>query len=99
MSEKSLLIVNARVNPEHPEALKNYTEKATPLFKQAGGQPVGRYKVDEQILGEYTPDIVVVMEFPDNDSIKRVFDSEPYKALIPDREKAFHSLEIFIGKA
>ncbi len=38
------------------------------------------------------------MEFADSDSIKRVFKSTEYKALIPDCEKAFVSLSIFISK-
>ena len=99
MSEKSLLIVNAAVNPNEPEALKRYTEKATPLFTQAGGKAIGRYKVEEAIHSDHVLNMVVVMEFADTDSIKRVFESPEYKALIRDREKAFVSLGIFVVKA
>jgi len=40
--------------------------------------------------------VVVVMEFPSSQAIKKVFESEAYKALLPYRDKAFTDLEMFL---
>ncbi|MEH6535966.1 MAG: DUF1330 domain-containing protein [Psychroserpens sp.] len=97
MSEKPLMIVNATPNLEEQEAYEYYVSNAGPLFKKFGGMPFVKYKISEAIVGTQTAQVVVVMQFPNNEAIKNVFDSEAYKALLPYREKAFKSLTVFIG--
>ena len=96
-SEKTVLIVTAIVNPSEKEALVHYQQNAGKLLVQAGGKPVGKFKITEHLAGSNTPHIAVLMEFDSSDSIKSVFNSEAYKALIPYREKAFSDINISIG--
>ena len=97
MSEQTLLIVNASVNPNEKEALSAYLDKAGPLFAKAGGKPLGRFKITEHLKGNHTPQMVAVMQFPNSQAIKKVFDSAEYETLIPIRNKAFTELNLFIG--
>ena len=99
MSERSLLIVNAVVNPGEREALAYYQQEATPMFVAAGGKPVGKFKISESLIGEADLHMAVVMEFPNDEAIKGVFDSEAYQELIPYREKAFKELNVYIGNS
>jgi len=97
MSEQTLLIVNASVNPNEKEALSTYLDKAGTLFAKAGGKPLGRFKITEHLKGNHTPQMVAVMQFPNSQVIKNVFDSAEYETLIPIRNKAFTELNLFIG--
>lgn len=98
MSKKPLMIVNATPNPEEQEAYEYYVSNAGPLFKKFGGMPLAKYKISEAIVGTQMTQVVVVMQFPNDEAIKNVFDSEAYKALLPSRDKAFTALNVFIGK-
>lgn len=97
MSEKSLMIVNAVLNPNEKEAFAYYSEHSSLLFKNAGATPVGKYKVAQNIVGDKKLHVVVIMEFPSSQAIIDVFESEAYKKLLPYREKSFTALEVFIG--
>ncbi|GMT49910.1 MAG: hypothetical protein IEMM0008_1449 [bacterium] len=97
MAEKAVLIATGLVNPNEMEAFEYYTSHAAVLLKGAGGQAIGRYKVTQNLVGEEPLSAVLVMEFPDDPSITRVFESEEYKKLIPFRDKAFKKIDIYIA--
>lgn len=89
------MIVNAIVQDK--DALVEYTSQAVPLFKEAGGISTHKFQILDTIVGNNETKMIAVMEFPNSENIKSVFDSEAYKALIPIRTKAFSSLNVFIG--
>ncbi len=97
MSETSILIVNAVVNPAEAAALEQYSTQVTALFKASGAKPLGRYRLIEPVLGDRHPTLVVMMEFPSDQAIRDVFASEAYQHLTPEREKAFETLDVFIA--
>lgn len=92
------MIVKAVLNQMEMEAFKVYSDRSAPLFKNAGGLPVAKYKIEQQIVGDEDLHIVVVMQFPDKQSIEDIFESEAYKNLLPYRDKAFTQLEVYIGR-
>jgi uncharacterized protein (DUF1330 family) len=98
MTEKTLMIVSANVNPNEIESYEQYTQNAGPIFKKAGGVPVAKYQIKERIIGTGEAQFVVVMEFPSVEVIKNLFESEEYKALLPIRDKAYTSLNVFLGE-
>tara|TARA_Y100001001_G_C8014363_1_gene310950 strand:- start:4078 stop:5430 length:1353 start_codon:yes stop_codon:yes gene_type:complete len=97
MPEKKFMIVNAILNPREKEAFAFYSENSAPLFKKAGGTPVGKFKITQSLVGNMNLHILVIMEFPSAQAIKDVFESEEYKKLLPFRDKAFGQLEVYIG--
>jgi uncharacterized protein (DUF1330 family) len=97
MSDKSLMIVNAVLNPHEKTTFTYYSEQSAPLFKSAGGSLVEKYKVNQTIVGDKKLQVVVIMEFPNKDAIVSVFESEAYKELLPFRNKAFIDLNVFIA--
>jgi uncharacterized protein (DUF1330 family) len=98
MAEKSLLIVNAVFNSNEREAFTYYSENSSRIFKNAGGKLVAKYKVMQNIIGDKNLQVVVILEFPTDQAIRDVFESEAYKKLLPFRNKAFTELEAFIGQ-
>lgn len=97
MPDKTLMIVNAVLNPEEKEAFTYYSEQSASLFKNAGAKLIGKYKIAENIVGDKKLQVVIVMEFPNSQAITNVFESEAYKTLLPFRDKAFTDLNAYIG--
>ncbi|WP_420574932.1 DUF1330 domain-containing protein [Kordia sp.] len=97
MGKVNVTIVGT-INPEGKEQLSHYIEKVGDLYKKVNAKPVNKFKVTKPLIGEYTPNIVSIMEFPDMDSLNAVFESQAYKELIPYREKAFAKLEAYISE-
>lgn len=96
--EKVIMIVTAQINPNEKEALDEYLKKSGPIFKNAGGKPVNKYKIANQIVGENSIDLVSIMEFPGNEILEAVFEGDEYQALLPLREKGFLKLEVYVSK-
>lgn len=95
---KTYLIVNASPNPEEQEELQKYTSQVVPMLEAAGGEHLKRLKLDTAITGEADYHLLLFMEFPGEESVRSVFDSEAYKALIPHRDKGFHQIKILLFK-
>jgi len=95
---KVILIIVATINPNEKEALDHYLEQMNILYQQVDAQPIGKYKISESIIGTDNPNLVVIMEFPNQDALDTVFKSDKYKTLVPYREKAFLKVEAHISK-
>jgi uncharacterized protein (DUF1330 family) len=98
MSEKTLVVFNATVNPEGKEAFAAYLAGAQPMTAAAGGVAVGSYAVMGKIAGENTPQMFMIVEFPSAQAVHALYDSAEYQALIPFRDQAFTQMEIFAVK-
>ena len=94
MGNKTTLVVTAVPNPNEQESMQAYVNGVTPLLMEAGGQLVKRLKVQSAITGEPPYGVVLVMDFPDQEKLEAVFASEAYTAFLPDRAKAFTSVDI-----
>lgn len=88
----------ATVNPNGKEELAYYVQKVGELYQQVNAVSVNKFKVTEPLIGDYTPSLVSIMEFPNRKALNDVFDSETYKNLLPYREKAFSKLEAYISE-
>ena len=98
MSEKAVLIVTATPNPNEMEALKRYQEKATQLLTEGGGTNLQRYEVQSSVAGNQRK-IVALLDFESVEQIEAVLNSADYRTIIPDRDKGFADIDIFIGQS
>ncbi len=93
------LVVTATPAEGQHEAMGRYLQGVGPLLAGAGGTPVKRVRVTDAITGTAGTGIALVMDFEDAETVGGVFASDAYKALIPDRDPGFSSLEILITEA
>ena len=98
MIKKNLMIVTDSVNEDEKEAYGFYAKNAGPIFKEFGAKTNSKYKVSEVVNGESTTRFILTMEFETIAAIKNALNSEAYSKLLPYRERAFKSLNIFIGE-
>lgn len=85
-------------DPDQSEAFDAYVAATPKLLLAAGGVPVKRMKVSETLLGEGGPATIFLMEFPSAEAVKDVLASEEYRALIPNRDKAFKELTFLLAE-
>ena len=96
--EKGFMIVTCKIDTTKKEDFKHYAQHARPIFGKHGGRPVGQYAVAETEIGESQTTHVIIMEFPNKDSIRNVFKDPDYLALVPSRTNAFPVLDIMISE-
>ncbi len=92
-----LMIVNAKINPKKTEALKEYSSRASEIFKKAGAQPVQKISIDQTLTGTSTIDFISITEWPDKETLTQVFSSKSYEELLTLRQAAFESLDVFVS--
>ena len=96
MPEVATLIVTATPNSENMDAFQAYVEGAMPLLIEAGGKLVKRQKITNVINGKPSG-TCMVMDFDSADTIKNLFASDRYKALVPTRDKGFSEINILVA--
>jgi uncharacterized protein (DUF1330 family) len=92
------LIVSGVRKQGTDEALGKYQAVAGPLLGKNGGVPSVVYRNTENIVGDGVQSVTVI-DFPDEDSIHAIFGSDEYQSVVPDRDAAFESLDIFIAQS
>ncbi|WP_103068824.1 DUF1330 domain-containing protein [Aquimarina sediminis] len=97
MKKKTTVIIVAKIRPDGKLELNHYLSEMNKHYEKNNVTLLNKFSIDEMIVGEERPDIIAIMEFPDN-SFNKIFKSKEYNLLLPYREKAFEKLEIFISK-
>lgn len=85
------------INPDEPDAYDRYSTASAELLHEAGAVTVGRFGVAEALPGGCKGSFFGYAEVDYAETLEGIFASEAYKALLPDRAKAFTSLELYFG--
>jgi uncharacterized protein (DUF1330 family) len=93
------LLVTLKPAEGQNEAMGRYLQGVRPLLAGAGGTLVKRLRVTDTIAGTAGTAMALVMDFENAEALTGVFASDAYQALIPDRDKAFSSVDILITEA
>jgi len=67
-----------------------------PMLLAAGGKVVKRLAISDVVAGRSEPRYVMVMDFEDATSIRGVFQSAEYHAIIPVRDEGLEMIDIYI---
>lgn len=89
------MITIGTLNPDGEVYLQRYAQAVIPLLEAAGVKIRGRFKGTEALVGDSFPDLVAVMDFPDINAMKTFLDSRAYRQALPDRQKAFQTIQTF----
>ena len=92
------LVVTAVPNPDEMASVQEYLQGVLPLFMGAGGKLVKRLKVGDVLNGRPSG-MVLVMDFDSADTIKEMFSSDDYAALIPLRDKGFKEMNVLLTQS
>lgn len=97
MSDQSaILLINATINKEQAAQVPEYLAIITPIFAKNGGQPIARFKVVEQLVGD-GPEVATAVKFPSALAIQKILTSDEFKALEVLRNNVFAKLSLSIA--
>jgi uncharacterized protein (DUF1330 family) len=69
------------------EGFKEYSEQASEMVKRYGGRYLARGGAIEVLEGDWTPNRLVVIEWPSTEHAKRWYESDEYKAIADIRQR------------
>jgi uncharacterized protein (DUF1330 family) len=80
------LLVDCEVTD--PARYEIYKKLAPPAIAKYGGRYLVRGGALQQVEGDWRPNRIVVLEFPDTDTARRFYDSPEYRAARAERAGA-----------
>ena len=93
------LIVKATINKEEINSFNTYIQNLLIDYQKVNAKKVAQYNITETFIGNETPTFIAVYEFPDMDAFKSIYESKNYvENMIPLRDKAFKSLEVYLSQ-
>jgi uncharacterized protein (DUF1330 family) len=96
-SEKAVVFFLSVKNPDETDAYNRYSAASHELLTEAGVTTIGMYNIDTTVFGDCAGQTFGYAESLTEKTLIDVFNSDAYKELIPIRNKAFTSMNIFIG--
>ncbi|WP_162946951.1 DUF1330 domain-containing protein [Ruegeria sp. EL01] len=78
------------------EALETYLSVVAPLMQAAGARLISRYEVSQSLSGSELPHYVSIVEYPDDQALKMVFEHPDYIALQGVKDKAFCRYDVCV---
>jgi len=86
----------AEIEITDPAAYEAYKPKATEALQRYGAKILVRGGAVEPKEGGWTPQRLVVLEFPSTDALRRFYDSPEYTAARQIRQRASRSRLVFV---
>jgi len=97
-SKKAIVIIEATFNPDGmktPE-FKEYSRRSNANGEAHGGVVISKYQVTDNLGNGDTPNLVLVIEYPDREKAEQTFTNQEYLDILPLREVAFKQVKIFL---
>ncbi len=88
------LVAITSINSNAEIALEKYLSVVGPLMQSASAKIVCRYELGDCVVGDGDVQYVSVIEYPDEASVKSVFESAEYKALEDVKKLAFSEYQV-----
>jgi uncharacterized protein (DUF1330 family) len=95
---KTFLVITAIVNKQNIAEVPEYLGSVMQIFGQNGGNPVGRYKTINSLVGEESPEMMAVIEFDSPKTIEDMVKSEAFNSLSEQRARVFTKLNMIISQ-
>jgi len=88
------ILAMTSINPDNERALEQYQSVVGPLMQTAGAKIVSRLELSDCVVGSNEFQYATVVEYPDEASMRKVFDSEEYKSLDEVKQLAFSQYQV-----
>ena len=84
--------------PEKRMLYDEYIAKVRPIVEKNGGEYMIRSEKVEVFAGDWKPDRIIVIRFPDRNTLERCFGSEEYRAIAPLRTESVRTQAAIIDE-
>lgn len=97
---RSTLVTVGRLKPDGGQWLAKYAEGVIALIPRYQGSIITRVLPKEPVVGdaEHMPDLIAIMQFPSEATIREFLGSPEYQQFVPHRERAFAWLRSYVAE-
>lgn len=89
------MLVLAAPNPDAMEDVVAYQKVAGQVMEKHGGKTVAKLPIGGRVAGSTPAAFLAVAEFPSADAIDAFFADADYRPIVPTRDRAFASLNVY----
>lgn len=95
-TDKVIIIIEATFNPNgmNTPEFKEYSRRSNANGEAHGGVVLHKYQVTDNLGTGYTPDMVLIIEYPSQEMALKTFTNEEYQTILPLREIVFKEVKI-----
>lgn len=93
------VLVTLLVNPDEPEALEAYKERAKAVRDEYGCEVVLRTNVVERLVGDVEEESVRILKFPSSEHVRGWLNDPRYLEIVPLRERGYKKVTVTILEA
>lgn len=99
-TDKSIVVIEASFNPNGLNApeLKEYSRRSNANGEAHGGVVLSEFQVTENLGQGDTPQMIVLVEYPNLQKAKETFTSDEYQSILPLRDVVFREVKILFTK-
>jgi uncharacterized protein (DUF1330 family) len=95
---KATIIVEGVFRPGYEAHFEQYSTVIRRYLEKHQGEVIRRQRIEKVLYGVEKPDLVMVIDFPDQALAERVFFEQEYVDIIPLREKIFSRFSMYLAK-
>lgn len=89
------IVALTTVNKDNLDDLSVYLATTDPLLRAANATIVGRFEIEETVVGQDKPASLTIVQYPSQAAVDSVFESSEYGMLQEIRARAFSYYQIF----
>ena len=94
---KSTIIIEGVFQEGYQEFFPEYSKRVRDYIYKHGGEVIRRQRIEKTLYGEYRPDLVMVIDFPNKKVAERIFFEQEYLDIIPLRDKIFRQFRMYLA--
>lgn len=83
------IIVEGVFRPGYETYFEEYSTRVRRYLMKHEGQVIRRQKIEKILYGQESPDLIMIIDFPDRSLAERIFFEQEYLDIIPLRERVF----------
>lgn len=96
--EKATIIVEGTFQEDYEKYFQEYSSIIKLYLEQFNAVIIRRQLIEQTLYGDASPDLVMIIDFPDKEIAQKIFFEPAYLSLIPLRDKIFKVFKMYLAK-
>lgn len=92
------IIVEGTFQVGYQTYFENYSARVRDFLKQYDSVVIRRQLITETLYGDDNPNLIMIIDFADEDIARRIFFEPAYLSIIPLRDKVFKIFKMYLAE-
>jgi uncharacterized protein (DUF1330 family) len=95
---KATIIVEGVFRSGYEPYFEEYSLRVRRYLEKHQGQVIRRQKIEKILYGQASPDLIMVIDFPQRLLAERIFFEQEYLDIIPLRDRVFSRFDMYLAE-